>query len=234
MINMLRDGSTVKDKRLDRIQEFDIRSRNYSIAKPERKKYRSYTWRCTTCLDQGKEGSCVGHGIAHELLARPVEVKNITHTYAKENIYWEAQRKDQWKGGSYPGANPVYEGTSVLSGVKVAQSLGWFEEYRWAFSFEELILGVGYNSPAVLGLKWYEGMGNTDKKGYITPTGKCVGGHCILCNAVDIKNERLTLHNSWGKNWGINGECYITFLDIIELLKNDGEAVFFIKHHNLT
>jgi len=176
-------------------------------------------------------GNCVGFGICHELSAKPVEVQGLTNRYAREKIYWEAQKIDNMPGGAYPGAERFYEGTSVLAGVKIAHALGYFDSYRWAFSLEDLQLGIGYNGPAVLGLPWFEGMINTDKKGYIHPTGKKIGGHCILSNAVDIVKDRFTLHNSWGKAWGINGTCYISFEDMKKLLDLRGEAVFFERRH---
>jgi hypothetical protein len=228
---ILKIGKITKDPRLDRIVQFDERSRNFMIREiVAEKKARSYTWRCTTCLDQGNEGSCVGHGVGHELLARPAEAspRTVTHRYAREVIYWGAQKIDGWPGGAYPGARPFYEGTSVLAGVKEAQALGWMESYRWGFSLEDLVLGVGYNGPAVLGISWLQGMMDTDAKGYIHPSGQEMGGHCILCRAVSISYERFTLRNSWGKSWGMGGDCYVSFDDMRGLLKMDGESCFFI------
>lgn len=230
MIN-LRNSQYTMDIRLDRIKQFDERSRRYAIGdligvKP----LRSYTWRCLTVLDQGAEGSCVGHGCAHELIARPSEVP-VDHKYAREKIYWAAQKIDEWPGGAYPGARPVYEGTSVLAGLKVLRSLGWCDAYRWSFSLEELALGVGYNGPAIIGIDWYDGMMEVDKKGFIHPTGSLSGGHCILCNAVNVKAKRFTLHNSWGPAWGIGGECYISFQDMDFLIHQQGESAFLTGRH---
>jgi len=233
---LLRDNSTVTDPRLDRLVQFDERSKNFPIMKliPEAKrKFRSYTWRCNTCLNQGPYGSCVGHGIAHELAARPSEVPGMTTKYAKEEIYWKAQMEDPWPGGDYPNASPKYEGTSVLAGVKVAQRLGWFDSYYWAFSLEELIYGVGHRGPAVLGTYWFDGMMQPDEKGLIHPEGGKAGGHCYLVKGVDINRELLRILNSWGKPWGIDGECYITFDDMRYLLELQGEAVFFEKRHKV-
>jgi hypothetical protein len=141
-------------------------------------------------------------------------------------IYHEAQKIDPWPGGDYPGAFPQYEGSSVLAGVQVAQRLGWCSGYNWAFGLNDLILGVGYRGPAILGINWYEGMSTPDSAGFIHVTGKKLGGHCIVDNSVNVKKERFTLHNSWGAGWGINGECYISFADMDRLLREDGEAVF--------
>jgi hypothetical protein len=123
---ILKDQSETRDPRLTRCEQFDIRSRRFPIrAEFPSQKQRSYTWRCTTLLNQGTEGSCVGHGVSHELIARPSEVKGLTHKTATD-LYHEAQMVDPWPGGSYPGASPFYEGTSVLDGVKIASAQGWF------------------------------------------------------------------------------------------------------------
>jgi len=231
---LLKGHVITSDARLDRIVQFDERSRGYGIRSTvSTKKRRSYTWRCDAQLDQGPDGACVGFGIAHELIARPAEVRGITERYAKEKIYWEAQKIDEWNGGSYPGGFPFYEGTSVLAGAKVAKKLGWIEEYRWAFGLEDLILGVGYNGPAVIGINWYTGMFYPDSNGYIYAKGEIAGGHCVLVNSVNVSKQRFTIHNSWGKSWGMNGECYITFDDIGRLLYEQGEACFFLHRHNL-
>lgn len=229
MIIQLKNEKFTEDKKLDRLVDFDSASKVYPIRSlVETKKPRSYSWRCNINLDQGNEGACVGFGISHELAARPAEVKDLTNTYAKR-MYWEAQKIDPWPGGSYPGASPFYEGTSVLAGVKVAQSKGWFESYRWSFSLEDLILGVGYSGPAVLGVSWFSGMSQPDSTGFIHATGSNLGGHCILCKGVSVKKDYFLLHNSWGSGWGFQGCCYISFKDMEKLLKKNGEAVFFIN-----
>lgn len=220
------------DTRLGRIIQFDERSLNYPIRSLlAEKSPRSHTWRCDKVLDQGNEGSCVGHGIAHELIAYPAEVKGIDHRYATEQIYWEAQKVDEWDGGAYPGANPVYEGTSVLAGVRVAKKLGWYEGYYWAFSLQDLLLGLSYHGPAVIGSYWYESMFTPDSKGFIKPTGRIAGGHCYLINKIDLDEGCVRVHNSWGTSWGINGAAKVRFKDMEKLLANDGEACFFVHRH---
>lgn len=230
----LRNGKKVSDSRFDRMTHFDSRSKDFpvmAIDGNKKRKPRSYSWRCETFLDQGREGACVGFGIAHELAARPAEVK-VTAEYAKKKIYWQAQKTDQWKGGSYPLAFPRYEGTSVLAGIKVVHKMGWMDSYRWAFGIDDLIIGLGHNGPAVLGLKWFEGMSKTDGRGYIKPSGKISGGHCILCKAVNVKEEYFILHNSWGRSWGLGGTCKVSFKDMDYLLHQEGEAAFFIKRRS--
>lgn len=221
----LKNGVDTKDVRLDRLVQFDERSRAFPIrATVTQASPRSYTWRVNNWLDQGNEGACVGFGWGHELSARPVVVPNITDQFAKERIYWAAQALDEWDGGSYPGASPVYEGTSVLAGAKAIQNLGYMTEYRWAFGLADLRMALGYKGPVVLGLNWYEGMMDTDKEGRISPTGEMVGGHCILAYSNSEKSKRIRLWNSWGHSWGQDGSCWISFDDLDKLLHEDGEA----------
>ena len=219
----LRDGSATFDKRLDRLIDFDPRSRRFNVMHRVTERVpRSFTWRCEPHFNQGKEGACVGFGCTHELVARPAEVTdpNVNAVYAKM-IYKEAQKIDPWPGERYAG-------TSVLAGVRTIHRLGWISGYFWSFSLDELIFGVGYRGPAVMGLRWFKDMQDTNPDtGFIKVKGSMMGAHCVLCKGVNIKKEFFTIHNSWGSEWGVNGDCYISFKDMEKLLKMDGEAVFF-------
>ena len=221
---LLRDNSTVTDPRLGRIKSFDARSRNFPIrALVGNKPPRSYTWSVKAWLDQGQEGSCVGHAWAHELCGRPA-INMVDHKFAREKVYWEAQKIDEYDGGAYPGAAPFSEGTSVLAGAKIISGLGYMPEYRWAFGIDDLILSLGYNGPAVLGINWYQDMFRPSASGLITVGGSIAGGHAILCNGYNVKTGLFRLHNSWGKDWGIDGEVFVSHPDMDRLLREDGEA----------
>jgi hypothetical protein len=230
MRTFLKNNIMTSDLKLDRVEQFDERSRGYSIGSIRTtRKLRSYTWRCNDWFDQGTEGACVGFALGHELAARPAEVKGLSYDFLVENVYWEAQKSDPWHGGSYPGAVPVYHGTSVLAGVKRIKDLGYIKEYRWAFNIDDVLYGIGHNGPAVLGIPWHNDMYYPDDKGFIKPTGDVVGGHAILARAVNVKKGYVTLRNSWGKEWGKDGDCYITFEDLEKLLKDRGEACFLMR-----
>lgn len=220
---VLKDGSTTTDRRLDRLISFDERSKNYPIRTlVGDKPLRSYTWALNTKLDQGPDGACVGFSWAHEMAARPAVVAGVTYDTAF-SIYHDAQRVDEWPGGSYPGADPFYEGSSILGGAKAVASRGNMTEYRWAFNLNDALLAIGYQGPGVLGCYWYSGMFNPDANGFIRPTGYIAGGHAILVRGVSVKNRRVLLSNSWGTSWGMNGDCYMTFEDFESLLMNQGE-----------
>jgi hypothetical protein len=226
---ILKDGSNTENANLDRLIQFDERSRAYSISDVlSRKPLRSYTWRCTEWFDQGREGACVAYSLGHELASRPAETRGIHDRWLIENVYWEAQKIDPWPGGAYPQAKPFYEGTSILAGVKVLHKKEFFREYRWSFNLTDLLQGLGRNGPAVLGLNWYSGMMSPDRRGFIHPTGRVEGGHAILARGVNIRDRFVILRNSWGKSWGVNGDCYISFDNLERLLHERGESVFLV------
>lgn len=244
----LKGGAHTEDARLDRVVQFDERSRGYAVQELVQDELISRTWRIITdfVLDQGYEGACVGFAVTHKLLARPFEERfgrvDPTSTFARETIYWRAQQLDPWEGGAYPGAHPFYEGTSVLAGIQAAQELGYFPVYRWSFSLEELVRGLVHVGPALLGLDWYEDCYTPDDDGVIRPTGRWVGGHAILARAVrlrwkdkntgrfsglDLARSQVVLRNSWGPDWGpLWGDCLVSLEDLGWWLSQNGEAVF--------
>ena len=201
----------------DRIPRWDQRNEDFRIrgltlvTKPPR----SYTWRVGVNLDQGREGACVGFAWAHELAARPRIVQGVTDDVAR-GIYLDAQRVDEWPGEGY-------EGTSVLAGAKVVQGRGHFTEYRWARDVDELRMAIGYAGPAVLGVDWHEGMIDP-ADGWIYPEGAIVGGHAILCYAVNIRGGYFRVWNSWGASWGEGGSAKLSFESMQQLLTENGEA----------
>lgn len=212
----LKGGAVTLDPRLDRVQQFDERSRNYPVtAIIDKSQPRSYTWGCDIVLDQGREGACVGFSVAHELRAKPKVVGGVDQALAMR-LYKRAQFLDPW-----PGEN--YSGTSVLAGIKAAQELGYIKEYRWAFGVDDLALAVSRKGPAILGIDWYMSM-YSPQSGYISVGGQKVGGHAILCVGYSTKLDAFMLHNSWGERWGYRGRARISRADMDTLLRAGGEA----------
>lgn len=226
----LKDGTSTSDRRLDRIPAFDRRTLAFPVREAlnaEQQTLVSQQWTApagTPVLDQGAEGACTGFGVTNELLYFPVAVPGLDATFAREKIYWVAQRDDEWPGGAYPDANPQYEGTAVLYAIQAAVDLGYYKEYRWATSERELALGVGHLGPAIIGVDWYERMFKPDSNGFIHPTGNKAGGHCTLLTGINVNDGYYTLHNSWGPSWGTNGNCKIKRTDMAKLLRDNGEA----------
>lgn len=248
---VLRGGFQTKDPRLDRIPDWDSENERYRISQAtvrgvplEQKEICSKTWALDTWLDQGVEGRCVEFGICHDLLAEPEPVLAdplVDQILATKRIYWTAQRNDVFPGGAYPGANPFSEGTSVLAGMKAAKDLGFYGEYRWGLTLRGPLRGLSHLGPLILGINWYEDMGETDADGWVHVSGEQTGGHCILCvgshieavqgfqgqimetDQIDMERSYLILHNSWGRSWGQDGRAKLSIPDFDRLRQEDGE-----------
>lgn len=224
----LRDGSTVEDRRLDRLVQFDDRSRAFPIRELiGTPRPRSYTWGVpgglSQVLDQGSEGACVGFAWAGERAARPV-AKPTTDADALA-VYRHAQTLDEWPGEDYSG-------TSVLAGAKAAQARGWLRSYRWAFGLDDVLATLGTYGPVVLGIPWFDSMYDPTPRdartgrvaATITVSGSVVGGHAILARGVNLRREEVVLRNSWGSGWGDRGDAAVSFADLDRLLRERGEA----------
>ncbi len=217
------------ERTFDRRPFFDERSRAFPIRtlladKPAR----SYSWRHVQ-LDQGSEGACVGHGVTMDAAARPKPFFGKVETLASADlaeiqgtafdVYRSAQKIDEWPGEDY-------EGTSVLAGLKIGQTLGFWKEYRWALgpgpdhAANDVIQAVGYHGPVILGTSWHQGMSNPDDKGFLRPTGAVLGGHCYLVTRYSKPRDAVWTPNSWGGA----GQGWISRHDLAELLAAQGEA----------
>jgi hypothetical protein len=217
------------ERTFDRLQQFDERSRNFSIAEvvtavEPRKRY----WNPGTVLDQGREGACVGFGWTTELISSPKPFKvdfDKGNNYALD-VYHRARQLDPWEGEDY-------EGTSVLAGAKVLQERGYIKNYRWAFGIEQVRDALIAEGPVVLGVNWYDGMYETRPSGLVTIEGPVVGGHCITLTGYNPRarlagekgyHEGFRWKNSWGTSYGVNGLGFIKIEDLARLLNEGGEA----------
>lgn len=220
----LRDGSTTTDPRLDRLVEFDPRSRNYAVSDVLPEGFKSKTWKLTQRLDQGQDGACVGFGTTHRIAALPISFGGANYNYAM-GLYHEAQKLDPWPGEDY-------EGTSVLAGAQAAQARGHFSAYHWCFTIEDYMRALAHEGPVIVGSNWFNDMFDPDERGLLHPTGDVAGGHCWLLRGLTLNpggvrkgvGPVFRMTNSWGKSWGENGEAYITVEDFERYIMPNGEG----------
>ena len=247
----LRDGSYTSDIRLDRLVNFDEKSRAYDIAELDlNQTLRGRSWPLDNKvrIDQRRQGACVSFSWTNELLGQPVPIKFLSieaaESFARMN-YWEMQKIDPWQGGSYPGASPVYEGTDVLSGAKIMQKHGFIGEYRWAFNIDDVLRTLAHFGPVIFGTYWLNSMFEPRPSGLleVNPSQGDAGGHAYagrgLIMQPRLKGESprigpvVRVPNTWGPDWGINGECFIKVSDLEYLLNRDGECCIPVQRHKI-
>jgi len=238
---ILRDGTETSDPRLDRLVQFDPRSLSFGVTEsilesPLRwdglepiSKVRIKAK--GNHLDQGREGACVGMGLTNAMRYEPNigDLQKYDEHFAITQIYWEAQKNDPFPGGEYPGASPRMGGTSLLEGAKQLKRLGLIKSYRWAFSIDELILGLGYFGVAVVGIPWYSRMSEPESDGRIRIGGQIEGGHCLDTIQYNKNSGKLRLAQTWGMEHGDRGEVYIMIDEMDRLLHEQGECLFVEK-----
>lgn len=224
---LLRDGSRTADRRLDRLVQFDERSRDFpvrTILPPTGLVSRS--WSAGRVLDQQTEGSCVGMAWAKEGASYPVPVPGITNSVAL-SIYKQAQLLDEW-----PDDTP-YEGTSTLAGAKALVRRGYMTGYRWCFSVEDVLRTLSSLGPVIIGIWWTDTMYETRRNGLVDIDGPDVGGHCIALTGIWPKRrfigeaqpiDVVEWTNSWSPSYGIGGKGYLRFEDLATVLDREGEA----------
>jgi hypothetical protein len=227
-LTKMRDGTEVLDPRLGRLRSFDPRSRGFGIAeRVEDKPIRTRGWSVRHWLNQQTEGACVSFAWHHEALAVPARAVFPSDEAAEQEAFFRynlMKHVDEW-----PGVD--YDGTSVLAGAKVMRSVGYFDEYRWAFSLDDVLRALSNEGPVVLGTNWYEGMFDPDADGYLRVEGELAGGHAYLLSSHSVGHQRVTVWNSWGRDWGRTGRGYISYDDLERLLHEQGEACIPMGRH---
>lgn len=240
MKRLLRDGRTIqRHPQLDRYFEGDERTKNFGIEKGmaeagmdlSKRDIISKRWITTKpChkLDQEPYGACVGMGIANAMRHEPIlgDVDKFSEQWAIWECYFNAQKTDEFPGGEYPHASPKAGGTSILAALKWMKKQGLISNYYWATTLDELLVGLCYYGPAVIGINWYAGMVNPGPDRICRPTGQLLGGHCTLVTEVNHRRKTISGPNSWGNTWNANGMYTITWTDMEKLLKRQGECVF--------
>ena len=188
----------------------------------------------TPTLDQGDTPQCTGFSALGLLIAGPVYQKRNLQLPSGREIYTLARTLDESPGEDY-------EGSSVRGAMKALQQLGYVTGYEWAFDAQVAAAWVLYHGPIIFGTLWPDDLFTPRPHRYLSRTYQFVGfdhsqkpqggGHAYLIRAVNLRiitpdgsRGALLIHNSWGPNWGENGEAWISLKDADTLLKEDGEA----------
>ena len=222
---------------LGRLVEHDPASRNYEHA---RKVVRP--WSVThdlnaKALDQGDRSACVGFATAQWLnCARNIgarvtwnnktmgSARRYTDNHDGLDLYGKATLYDQW-AGEFP---PIDEGSSALGAAKALRSLGVIDRYEWTFSFGAFLTALQFQ-PVMLGINWYAQMFYPDERNVIRREGELFGGHQVLARGVNHSKKLVRIRNNWNIDWGLNGDAFIPFEDLEQLLIHEqGDSMIFL------
>lgn len=213
---------------LGRHVHHDPRSRGFAVqAAPAQQLRTTRHTRLVPVYDQGNTGSCTGNALAGALSTRP-----FTHRYKSERtavqFYSAATMIDPFDG-SFP---PDDTGSDGLSVCKVAKARGLISSYQHAFGLMPALTAL-VNGPILIGVNWYDSFDQPDADGLVrfTPGAQIRGGHemevagLLLETDGDVKGtDRITIPQSWGPGFGVNGWIQMEIATLERLLSEQGDV----------
>jgi len=177
-------------------------------------------WDTPVVLNQGETSRCVGYSFATLCASSNVTAPGdptVTDALA-DAIYFRAKEIEGEPGGE--------DGTTLREGAKAAKALGLLDAYAFA-DYASATDWVRKHGPVVIGIPWTLDM-FTPAKGVVRPTGEVKGGHAICWTADAMQPADNGLVNSWGREWGVDGRCYLSDTDLYQLLQS-GEVCMAVK-----
>jgi hypothetical protein len=171
-------------------------------------------------INQGNEGTCVGHASTNLLLAGPSAHKTYTefeteekaHQFARR-LYLEASGDATYQDGMYPRD-------------ACAKLLDWdlIDSYWGVTQVEDIVTALLTFGPLMIAVPWYMSMyygDNALASDYgnfwirVNLDSQHVGYHMIALTGVDMAPDNgapqfVRVQNSWGEGWGWNGTARLT------------------------
>lgn len=183
-------------------------------------------------LDQGQEGSCVGHSCSETFDAAFFRATGTMPDTSRAYPYWNAR--------AIEGTTSSDDGCEIRDAVTAMLTLGNCAEATWPYvvgdyahqpspaAFTEgkqrLVLkaykvdasdGVSVRAalsaglPVIIGVTLYQDFEDLDSSNYLVPMprGPPIGGHAMTLYGSDDATQRYKVQNHWGTNWGNAGRC---------------------------
>ena len=223
----------------------DIRDRMYEPAliqlKPELDKREAVP----KILDQGREGSCTGFGLAAVINLLNAERQNTAFFVSPRMLYAMAQKHDEWPGEDYAGsscrgairgwknmgvcsetdwpydANTPGELTIKRARAARANTLGAY--YRLRAEINDYHAALNEVGAIYASAKVHSGWSRPkthrgEDLAEITPSIKMTGGHAFAI--VGYTSRGFIVQNSWGPDWGSGGFALWRYEDWLANIKD--------------
>lgn len=171
-------------------------------------------------INQGMEGTCVGHAATNVLLAGPSPHRTyagfmseeLAHQFARK-LYLDASGDTTYQQGMHP-----------RDACAELLSDGLIESYWRVLQVEDVTTALLTFGPVMLAIPWYSSMFYDDarlSKLYgnfyvkVNLESEHVGYHALTATGIDLEPDDggppfLRLQNSWGSEWGANGTARLT------------------------
>jgi hypothetical protein len=212
-----------KKYHLGRIVDHDPRSRNFVFDTTPVPIVNITHQRLVPIFNQGQVGSCTANAGLGTIATSPFTLSPTPYYSYDETGALKLYRDNEILDGG-AGYPPEDVGSSGLSTAKNLLAHGLISSYQHTFSLQDCLKAL-MQYPVFIGIDWYEDMFTPDTDGRVHPTGNLEGGHEVEAYRVDADDGRVWFHNSWGDEYGINGDFYLTWADLESLLANQGDVI---------
>jgi len=197
---------------------FDLRPRAFAVAEADRKFYTMVNKDFR--INQGNEGTCVGHAATNVLLAGPsphpayadFATEEAAHEFARA-LYLDASGDTTYQAGMYPR-----DACAELLSDELISS------YWKVLQVEDVTTALLTFGPVMIAVPWYGSMFYGDgrlAKAYgnywikVNLESDLAGYHCVALTGIDLNPDDgappfFRVENSWGAGWGSNGTARLT------------------------
>lgn len=201
--------------------------------------------------NQGREGSCVGHGAVMERAIVNSAQAGKTVRYDPISLWNAAKEIDEWadtnpgdsNGTSVRAAYDVLRdrGACRIRSAKYNEATGQVQvsgrqdpdpasgvaANRWATSVDEMRAAIQAGNPVTIGVNWYSNFDApvNEARGVWwigrSDLGQVRGGHCICIYGASDRKQAFKAVNSWGDSYPL---VWLPYNVMQRLLNEDGEA----------